>query len=300
MIKTINGVETVLNPARITGVLPGVNPTDVVTMQQLSRQDSGYIPYTGAVDDVNLGVKNLTTGTFNVIGSDSNYTSIQPYTGATTIPAIYLATNSPSSTNYMVLGDGTNTVFNAPRGFFLRTNNITFLQAYVSFIGTPTNNSLVDIAPITVSGIAATNNITGFRKLGGIYSFNDGTTSVNRENYFTAGTWSGAQTAAVITDAIGMDVAAPTAGSLMTFTRSWALRAIGNAAVSGRLFIGASTTAPTAFCHIAASTTSYASMCLTQGSAPSAPVDGDIWREDNTNTGLKIRINGVTKTITVS
>lgn len=35
-------------------------------------------------------------------------------------------------------------------------------------------------------------------------------------------------------------------------------------------------------------------------SAPASPNDGDIWREDNTNTGLKIRINGVTKTIVVS
>jgi len=34
--------------------------------------------------------------------------------------------------------------------------------------------------------------------------------------------------------------------------------------------------------------------------APAAPVDGDMWRQDNTNTGLKIRINGVTKTFTVS
>ncbi len=34
--------------------------------------------------------------------------------------------------------------------------------------------------------------------------------------------------------------------------------------------------------------------------APGSPNDGDVWREDNTNTGLKIRINGVTKTITVS
>ncbi len=34
--------------------------------------------------------------------------------------------------------------------------------------------------------------------------------------------------------------------------------------------------------------------------APSAPNDGDVWREDNTDTGLKIRINGFTKTITVS
>lgn len=34
--------------------------------------------------------------------------------------------------------------------------------------------------------------------------------------------------------------------------------------------------------------------------APASPNDGDIWRQDNTNTGLKVRINGATKTITVS
>ncbi len=50
----------------------------------------------------------------------------------------------------------------------------------------------------------------------------------------------------------------------------------------------------------AAPSTSRAPINLLTGSAPSSPVDGDIWREDNTNTGLKIRINGVTKTITVS
>jgi hypothetical protein len=32
----------------------------------------------------------------------------------------------------------------------------------------------------------------------------------------------------------------------------------------------------------------------------SSPQDGDLWREDNINTGLKIRVNGVTKTITLS
>lgn len=34
--------------------------------------------------------------------------------------------------------------------------------------------------------------------------------------------------------------------------------------------------------------------------ANASPADGDVWREDNTNTGLKIRINGVTKTVTVT
>lgn len=51
---------------------------------------------------------------------------------------------------------------------------------------------------------------------------------------------------------------------------------------------------------LAAPTTAYTSMNLPSGTAPSSPNDGDIWREDNTNTGFKIRINGVTKTITVS
>lgn len=49
-----------------------------------------------------------------------------------------------------------------------------------------------------------------------------------------------------------------------------------------------------------ASTTGKACLNLPTGAAPSSPVDGDIWREDNTNTGLKVRINGVTKTFTVS
>lgn len=49
-----------------------------------------------------------------------------------------------------------------------------------------------------------------------------------------------------------------------------------------------------------ATSTSLASMNLPTGSAPTSPVDGDVWREDNTNTGLKVRINGVTKTITVT
>lgn len=62
---------------------------------------------------------------------------------------------------------------------------------------------------------------------------------------------------------------------------------------------GFGVTAPTAFVHPAASTASIASLNIPVGSAPSAPNDGDIWREDNTNTGLKVRINGVTKTITV-
>lgn len=52
--------------------------------------------------------------------------------------------------------------------------------------------------------------------------------------------------------------------------------------------------------NIAPGTTSLCQIHLELGVAPTSPHDGDIWLESNTNTGLKIRINGVTKTITLS
>jgi hypothetical protein len=41
-------------------------------------------------------------------------------------------------------------------------------------------------------------------------------------------------------------------------------------------------------------------MRLEVGPAPSAPNDGDIWLQDLTLTGLKIRLSGVTRTITIT
>jgi hypothetical protein len=66
-----------------------------------------------------------------------------------------------------------------------------------------------------------------------------------------------------------------------------------------RLGAGGSVSSTT-FLNLAAGTTASSALRLVQGVAPSSPVDGDIWREDNTDTGLKIRVNGVTKTITLS
>ncbi len=74
--------------------------------------------------------------------------------------------------------------------------------------------------------------------------------------------------------------------------------------IGNRLGVGFAT-APTtnnqvtALLHIGAGTTSSAQIRLAVSSAPSAPNSGDIWLESDTNTGLKIRINGVTKTISL-
>jgi hypothetical protein len=50
----------------------------------------------------------------------------------------------------------------------------------------------------------------------------------------------------------------------------------------------------------AASTTLEAAMRLTIGVAPTTPADGDLWLESNTLTGLKIRLGGVTRTVTLT
>ena len=82
---------------------------------------------------------------------------------------------------------------------------------------------------------------------------------------------------------------------------NWVLGAGSSSAhtFNGRVGVGGASSSTT-FMNLVAGTTAKSPMRLVQGVAPTSPVDGDIWREDNTDTGLKIRINGVTKTISVS
>ncbi len=54
------------------------------------------------------------------------------------------------------------------------------------------------------------------------------------------------------------------------------------------------------FLALGAATTAKSEMRFNVGGPPTSPVDGDVWFESNTNTGLKIRINGVTKSFTVA
>ncbi len=62
-------------------------------------------------------------------------------------------------------------------------------------------------------------------------------------------------------------------------------------------YSGFGVSAPTAMVHAAASTTARASMCMPHGTAPTSPVDGDMW---TTTSAFLIRINGVTKTVTLT
>lgn len=59
--------------------------------------------------------------------------------------------------------------------------------------------------------------------------------------------------------------------------------------------VGIAITAPTALCHLGASTTARASLCIPSGTAPTSPVAGDIWYD---GTNLKFRDGGTTRTLT--
>jgi len=98
-------------------------------------------------------------------------------------------------------------------------------------------------------------------------------------------TTAGATTTQTITNHYGLyidDIAVGLAGGY-TVTNRWGIYQAGATEVN---FLGGKTNFNTLI-NLAVFTNS-------------SPVDGDIWRADNTNTGLKVRINGVTKTITVS
>ena len=64
---------------------------------------------------------------------------------------------------------------------------------------------------------------------------------------------------------------------------------------SGNMALGAHVA--TALLDLAASTTTLSSLRIRSGVAPTSPNDGDIWFD---GTALKIRISGVTKTVTVT
>jgi hypothetical protein len=109
-----------------------------------------------------------------------------------------------------------------------------------------------------------------------------------------------AQAFSILVDGSTWKLQQESTGGTLTFDRDvMAVSSAGNLTLGVGLGVGvAASTA--AFLKIAAGTTAKAQVNLPTSTAPTSPVDGDVWREDNTDTGLKVRINGATKTITVS
>lgn len=89
-------------------------------------------------------------------------------------------------------------------------------------------------------------------------------------------------------------------GQGSTGTAGEAMRVADNRNVSISGAAAAKISTPQALLHMGAGNANFAQLLLPVSVAPSVPIDGQIWREDNTNTGLKIRVNGVTKTVTLA
>lgn len=184
-------------------------------------------------------------GNFSVNGSSFTWTnssagytndiSLQGYTGFTEIPAIYVGVGTKTNNNYAVLGDGINNVFNAPNGFFARTNNTTFLSAYTQYT---TNGTFIQLNGITVPTVASNNNISSLRLLGNDLTYSVGTTATQQQFLISADVYR-ALTTATITDASALDVTQGTTGAGMTITRKWAVRFIGNQVTTGSSLFGA-------------------------------------------------------------
>jgi len=66
--------------------------------------------------------------------------------------------------------------------------------------------------------------------------------------------------------------------------------------ISNAGYLGVNVTAPTALVHIGASSTVRASLCLASGTAPTAPVAGDIWN-DSTQACIRSQSSGITKSL---
>lgn len=152
----------------------------------------------------------------------------------------------------------------------------------------------------SMTGQTLSTEIPGFLITSNNRQWATGAIITQRETRITTPTYSfvGAST---ITTAYSFFVDPPTAGANCTITNNYAAGFNGHVGILTSLQLGSVTTLVTStFLKFGASTTAKSLMNLTEGAAPTAPVDGDVWREDNTNTGLKIRIGGVTKTIQVA
>ncbi len=162
------------------------------------------------------------------------------------------------------------------------------------------------------TGAAGNNNVLGinFDSLGagGIYSrvirFNNaGLAQPYQGSLIETGNAGGA-----ITAPFGIDFSNAAFGTAAIKTNGFLLDGTGtvtlvnllgqNLAISALSALGTSVSVST-ITNVGAATSAKSSIRLAVGGPPTSPVDGDIWLESNTNTGLKIRINGVTKTVSL-
>lgn len=206
-----------------------IGSTDNRSLVMKTYTNTGYMKFDSLM---NLSIKQSSTNLYN----------FQPWPAATTLPAFWIGITTPTTTNYAVLGDGTNNYFNSGGTWYGRANNTTWLQASTT---QTTNGAVIDLFPPTAT-MGANQNIINLRLNSATTTWNVGTTATQRNIYFPVQTYS-ALTTATITDAVGIENVVPSAGTGMTFTRAWGLRSTGNTNLTGNLIVGSAlTTTPVA------------------------------------------------------
>lgn len=200
-----------------------------------------------------------------------------------------------NNSNFIGINSGVNSVSNNSNFFGQNTGELTFLAHHSNFFGFYAG-----------AGANSANNSNFFG-----YAAGQNATTASNSNLFgySAGKSFTSNVIGSNNIVIGTNISLPNGATnriniggvlfgLNTHSDIYSFNPSITAQTNGR--IGINVVSPTANLHIGASTTEAALMRLEVGSAPTSPNDGDIWLESNTLTGLKIRINGVTRTITIT
>lgn len=193
----------------------------------------------GYVKEDSLSVFTIKTNT--LLGNVFNF---QSFTGQASpkIPAIYMGQTIPSNTNYMILSDTIDMVYNSPRKFKMRRVGTNFFEANP----TPTTGTVYfnRWIPITLGGLTASTAFYNNWFSGNVLGYATGSISLLASNYFENTTYTAAG-ASTITNVYTVYSISNTIGSNFSATNNWAIGANGNfGAIKAR--IGSVTTAPTA------------------------------------------------------
>lgn len=241
-------------------------------------------------------------------------------TDATSFAALTMAAASgTSATTFFQSGSGT-----VSSGLYIKNslwvqtfsesmlfnNGLTAGAMVFAIGGTAASNEVFRMNPIATSGALSSyvftkpnttgqtlsTEVNGILFTTGTRQWATGAITTQREFNITSPTYSfvGAST---IINAYGFAVAAPTAGTNATITNNYAAGFTGSVGLTGTLNIGSITTLPlTTWINIAAGTTGKSQINLAASTAPTSPVNGDIWFD---GTNIKIQVGGATKTFTI-
>lgn len=250
----VNGTPIVISTNNGTAECSIISNHEYSVEISAVNQPNGYVPYIGAVANVDLGNYSLSSDKLSVGGQGlvSTITALisRNLTGGTGVYGLY--------NEGQIQSDVTSTAY------IFQTAVTTKAAAFTTVELVHYNTQLNSIgagSSITVQ--------TGFKATASLV----GATSIN----------------------------AGFRGSIPSGNKNWNLYMDGTAQnyIVGNIGLGSGIPSATARLQIGASTTSLPQLNLVVGAAPASPNDGDIWREDNTITGLKMRQGGVTRTITL-